>query len=37
LEKIVVKKAGREKRAVDWKDSVYYYLRSRIAVRKASK
>jgi hypothetical protein len=37
LEKILVKRARREKRVVDWKDSVYYYLRSRIGVGKASR
>jgi len=37
LEKVLVKRIRREKRAVDWKDSIYYYLRSRVMVGKASR
>jgi len=36
LEKVLVKRIRREKRAVDWKDSIYYYLRSRMMIRRAS-
>jgi len=32
LEKILVRRVRREKRTIDWKDSIYYYLRSRRAV-----
>ncbi len=37
MEKVLVRSVRRKKRALDWKDSIYYYLRSRVMVGKASR
>jgi hypothetical protein len=37
LEKIPVRRIRRERRTIDWKDSIFYYLRSRMPVGKTSR